>query len=63
TSYGQVRNVELLNAPDGLEEDALQEITKQVQLTPFRPALKQGEVVTTREFIWRYQIVPDWAAS
>ena len=63
TTYGEVRNLEILNAPEGMAEEALKEIKKQVQRTPFRPALKQGEVVTTRDFIWRYQIVSDLAAS
>lgn len=62
-SYGEVREVEVLNAPEGLAEEAIKQIEKQVRLTPFRPAMKQGRLVTTREFIWKYEIIPDWAAS
>ncbi len=63
TSLGQVRNVEVLNAPEGMAEDDLREIKRQMMLTPFRPAMKEGEVVTTKSFIWQFGVTPDWKAS
>jgi len=63
TSFGDVRYVEVINAPEGLSEDNLWLIKKQVRETPFRPAVKAGEVVTTKEFIWQYAIVSTGSAS
>lgn len=63
TSYGDVRRVEVLNAPEGMSEDDLWEIKKQLQGTPFRPAMKEGEVVTTKDFIWHYAIAPRGSPS
>lgn len=58
TSFGDVRYVEVLNAPEGLTEALLGQIKRQVRETPFRPAMKAGEVVTTKDFIWQYAITP-----
>ena len=63
TSHGGVHNVEVLNAPEDMSDDELMEIKKQLRFTPFRPALKEGEVVTTKEFIWQYVIVPQGMVS
>jgi len=57
TSQGNVRDVEILNAPEEMLEDDLWQIKKQVQETPFRPAIQDGEVVTTKEYLWNYQIL------
>ena len=53
TSYGDVRYVEVLNPPEGLTDNHLGQIKREVRQTPFRPALKAGEVVTTKDFIWQ----------
>jgi tetratricopeptide (TPR) repeat protein len=63
TSSGQVRKVEVLNAPEGMSKGALRAIERQLMGTPFRPAMKEGEVVTTRDFIWHYAIAPQGRAS
>jgi tetratricopeptide (TPR) repeat protein len=63
TILGDVRYVEVMNAPDGMSEDHIREIKIQVGGTPFRPAMKEGEVVTTKEFIWQYAIGPQGRAS
>lgn len=63
TSLGVVRNVEVLNAPEGMTKSDLNKIVRRLMLTPFRPAMKDGEVVTTRDFIWRYSIAPHGVAS
>ena len=63
TNLGGVHNVEVLNPPEDMSDDELREIKKQLKFIPFRPALKEGEVVTTREFIWHYVIVPQGTVS
>jgi hypothetical protein len=63
TSYGDVRYVEVLNPPEGLTDNHLGQIKRDVRRTPFRPALKAGEVVTTKEFIWQYAITAQEQAS
>jgi tetratricopeptide (TPR) repeat protein len=63
TSYGDVRYVEVLNPPEGLTDNHLGQIKREVRQTPFRPALKEGEVVTTKEFIWHYAIAAQGQAS
>ena len=57
TTQGSVRNIEILNAPGDMLEDDLWQIKKQVQETPFRPAMENGEVVTTEGYLWNYLIV------
>jgi tetratricopeptide (TPR) repeat protein len=63
TILGDVRYVEVMNAPEGLSEDDIREIKIQVGGIPFRPAMKEGEVVTTKEFIWQYAIAPQGRTS
>jgi hypothetical protein len=63
TSHGDVRNVEILNAPEDMSKDDLRAIERRVKGTPFRPAMKEGEVVTTQDFIWRYAIAPQGRVS
>jgi tetratricopeptide (TPR) repeat protein len=63
TRVGEVRNVEVLNAPEDMSKDDLRAIVKRVRGTPFRPAMKEGEVVTTQDFIWRYAIAPQGRVS
>jgi tetratricopeptide (TPR) repeat protein len=63
TSYGDVRYVKVLNPPEGLTDNHLGQIKRQVRQTPFRPALKAGEVVTTKDFIWQYAIAAQGQAS
>jgi hypothetical protein len=58
TTFGGVHYVEVLNPPESISEVHLEEIKKAVRRTPFRPAMKAGEVVTTKDFIWHYAISP-----
>jgi tetratricopeptide (TPR) repeat protein len=63
TRFGEVHDVEVLNAPEGISEVHLEEIKKEVRRTPFRPAMKAGEIVTTKDFIWQYAISPHGMTS
>lgn len=63
SSRGIVRNVEVLKAPEGMSDRDLKKIVRRLMLTPFRPAMKEGEVVTTKDFIWKYSIPPHGMAS
>jgi tetratricopeptide (TPR) repeat protein len=63
THYGKVLNIEVLQPPENLSKDALVLIKNQLRGTPFRPAMRQGEVVTTRDFIWQYELMPPWGTS
>ena len=63
TNLGEVRSVEVLKAPEGISKGDLNRIKKRLLLTPFRPAMREGEVVTTKEFLWRYEIAPHGSAS
>lgn len=58
TQYGVVRQIEVLDAPEIVSDADLWEIEKQVKAVPFRPAIKEGKVVTTRDFTWHYTVVP-----
>jgi tetratricopeptide (TPR) repeat protein len=55
---GEARRVEVLNPPDDLSEDALDEIRRQVLEIRFRPAIMGGKVVNTEDFIWQYSFQP-----
>jgi tetratricopeptide (TPR) repeat protein len=63
TNSGGVRYVEVLNAPEDISENDLGNIKRRVRGIIFRPAVKEGEVVTTEEFIWQYAIVPQGLTS
>jgi tetratricopeptide (TPR) repeat protein len=63
TTLGDVRYVEVLNAPEDISEDYVKAIKRQVGETPFRPAMKEGEVVTTKDFIWQYAVAPQGRTS
>jgi tetratricopeptide (TPR) repeat protein len=63
TTFGDAHYVELVNPPEWLTKDQLGAIRKWVRDTPFRPAMKEGEVVTTKGFIWQYAIAPQGQAS
>lgn len=56
TSLGDVRKVKVLNPPEGMSEDDIKAIEKRIQTIPFRPAMIEGDVVTTNEFIWQFAI-------
>lgn len=56
TRVGDVRTIEILNPPEDMSEDALHELTKELQDTPFRPSLREGKAVTTEGFIWQHVI-------
>lgn len=58
-TLGVVRDVEILETPEGLTQDHLAAIQKWLRATSFRPALKEGEVVTSRDFIWQFIVTPD----
>lgn len=59
TRIGDVRYVEVLNPPEGLTDDDIVQIRRDVQDTPFRPSLKDGKAVTTEGFIWQHVIHQD----
>jgi tetratricopeptide (TPR) repeat protein len=63
TSFGDVRYVEVRNPPEVLSKQQLGVIEREVRETPFRPAMKAGEVVTTKEFIWQFAVAPQVATS
>lgn len=63
TNSGVVRYVEVLNAPEDMSKDDLGLIKRRVRGIMFRPAVKEGEVVTTEDFIWQYAIVPPGLTS
>lgn len=63
TNSGGVRYVEVLNAPEDISENDLGNIKRRVRGIIFRPAVKEGEVVTTKDFIWQYAIVPQGLTS
>ena len=56
TRSGDPRRVEILNPPDGLSEDDLEQIERRVRDMTFRPALREGKVVSTEDFVWRYDL-------
>jgi tetratricopeptide (TPR) repeat protein len=59
TRIGSVRYVEILNPPEDLSEDELDDIKKELQDMPFRPSLKEGKAVTTEGFIWQHVFRPE----
>ena len=54
TRVGNVRYVEILNPPEGLSEDEIGAISREVRETPFRPSVVDGKAVTTKDFIWQH---------
>mgnify|MGYP001817243389 CR=1 FL=1 len=60
---GNLRSIEFLNAPEELTKNDLNRIKRGLERIPFRPALKDGEVVTTRSFIWQYEMTPEESTS
>jgi tetratricopeptide (TPR) repeat protein len=63
TSFGDVRYVEVKNPPEVLSKQQLGVIEQEVRETPFRPAMKEGQVVTTKDFIWQFAVAPQVATS
>lgn len=63
TNYGSVHSIEVVKAPESMTKNDLREIKMQVRSIPFRPAMKEGEVVTTKDYIWHYAIDPQGSAS
>lgn len=55
---GKPLYVEILDAPEEVPADVIEGIRREVLDTPFRPALREGKVVTTRDFIWQYWFLP-----
>ncbi len=58
TRGGDLRYIEILNAPENLSEDQLWEIKEQLKSTRFRPGLNNGVAVKTTDFIWRHSFYP-----
>lgn len=63
TSSGKLRAIGILEVPEEMTRDDIREIERQVRRIPFRPAMKDGKIVTTKDFIWRYKVVPKEDAS
>ena len=55
TGSGKLRNIKVLDVPEHFTVDDVRYIERQVKRIPFRPAMKDGKVVTTKDFIWRYR--------
>ncbi len=62
TQSGDLRQIEVLNAPDDMSENQLRAIRKQLGETRFRPGLVNGEAMKFKEFLWRHPIKPAGAA-
>lgn len=58
TTRGSVRGASITDAPQDLAEEVQDEILNMVRKTPFRPAMKSGEIVTTEGFSWPLVILP-----
>jgi len=56
TRSGEPRRVEFPDPPPSLSEEDLDLIERQVREMTFRPAMREGKVVSTEDFIWRYDI-------
>lgn len=56
TTYGEIREAEVVKAPRELSEKEIELIRQQLRNYRFRPAMKEGEIITTRDFIWQYSI-------
>ena len=63
TRSGDVLAPEVLNAPGDLPAEILGDILRLLRETPFRPAMKAGDPVTTKDFIWQFAILPRPNAS
>jgi tetratricopeptide (TPR) repeat protein len=63
TNFGDVHSIKVLKAPESLSKNDLKEIKMQMREIPFRPAMKEGEVVTTKDYIWHYAVEPQGMAS
>ena len=58
TRGGDLRYIEILNAPENLSEDQLWEIKEQLKTTRFRPGLINGVAVSVTDFIWHQSFEP-----
>lgn len=56
TNFGDLRYIEVLNRPENITDSDLWDISRQLLRTPFRPAIKGGEAVTTEGFVWQYAL-------
>jgi tetratricopeptide (TPR) repeat protein len=63
TTFGEVRYVEVENPPEVLSEQQIDVIRREVMETPFRPAMKAGEIVTTDKFTWQFAVAPQVVTS
>lgn len=54
TRSGDLRNIEILNAPESMSKEQIRRIERQLEVTRFRPGLLNGEVVKMEDFVWRY---------
>lgn len=63
TNFGSLRDIEILNVPIGVSSSDLKKIRQQVLKIPFRPAMREGEVVTVKQFRWQYVVVAEETAS
>lgn len=63
TTYGEVRYVKVENPPEALSKQQIEVIRREVMETPFRPAMKTGEIITTEKFIWQIAVEPQVATT
>lgn len=56
TRFGEARSVAVESPPEELSKQQVGDIERELRETPFRPAMKAGEVVTTEDFIWPFPV-------
>jgi len=56
TKTGDLRKIEILDAPADLSAELLKEIVHQLEGTRFRPAMIGGEVAQVEDYIWNYSL-------
>lgn len=54
TRSGDLRNIEVLNAPETMTKEKLRAIERQLEITRFRPGILNGEVVKMTDYVWSY---------
>ena len=63
TRNGRLIDVEVISAPEGESQEELDRMKKQLEHTRFRPAVINGEVQATEDFVWKpLAIVPKIAS-
>jgi tetratricopeptide (TPR) repeat protein len=56
TRVGRIRDIEIINSPDFLDEDQLQKAERNLSAYRFRPRVVAGEPEATEAFIWHFPV-------